>query len=95
MENHVSAHTQAVKHRCDKCGKQFVRTGEYNIHMRGHLKILIHCPIKGCDYETVDTRNLTSHKKSHTKRISVYCKICGEGFVYHEQRKRHMNQTHS
>ena len=95
MENHVSVHTQAVKHRCDKCGKEFVRTGEYNIHMRGHSNIRIHCPIDGCEYETVDVRNLTSHKKSHTKRISVYCKICGEGFVYHEQRKRHMKQTHS
>ena len=70
-------------------------TGEYNIHMRGHSNIQIQCPVDGCDYETVDVQNLTSHKKSHTKKISVYCKICGEGFVYHEQRKRHMNQIHS
>ena len=95
LENHIPVHTQAVKHRCDKCGKTFIRTGEYNIHLRGHANIRIHCPVKGCDYETVDVRNLTSHKKSHTKRISVYCKICGEGFVYHEQRKRHMNKIHT
>ena len=95
LQNHVTAHTQEVKHKCDKCGKQFVRTGEYNIHMRGHSNIRIQCPLDGCDYETVDVRNLTSHKKSHTKRISVYCKICGKGFVYHKQRKRHMNRMHS
>ena len=94
LENHVAAHTQEIKHTCEKCGKHFVRTGEYNIHMRGHSNIRIQCPVDGCDYETVDARNLTSHKKSHTKKISVYCKTCGKGFVYHEQRKRHMYREH-
>ena len=90
LETHQAVHTQAIKHRCDKCGKGFVQTGEYNIHMKGHVNIRLKCPEKGCDYDTVDIRNLNSHKKSHTKRISVYCKVCGEGFVYHEQRKWHM-----
>ena len=90
LETHQAVHTQEIKYRCEKCGKGFVRIGEYNIHMKGHANIRLKCPEKGCDYNTVDIRNLNSHKKSHTKRKSVFCKICGEGFVYHEQRKRHM-----
>ena len=92
LETHQIVHTQTIKHRCDKCGKGFVRIGEYNIHMKGHANIRLKCPEKGCDYNTVDIRNLNSHRKSHTKKESVFCKICGKGFVYHEQRKRHMKE---
>ena len=92
LETHQAVHTQAIKHRCEKCGKGFVRTAEYNIHMKGHANIRLKCPKRGCDYDTVDVRNLNSHKKSHTKVKSVFCKICGKGFVYHEQRKRHMKE---
>ena len=92
LETHQVVHTQTINFRCNKCGKGFVRVGEYNIHMKGHANIRLKCPEKGCDYDTVDVRNLNSHKKSHTKKISVFCKICGKGFVYHEQRKRHMKE---
>ena len=95
LDSHTTVHTQTIKHKCEKCGKQFVRTGEFNIHMRGHSNILLKCPEKGCDYENTDRRNLNSHQKSHSKKISVFCKLCGEGFIYHEQRKRHMNQYHA
>ena len=87
LDNHLTVHTQTIKHKCENCGKEFVRTGEYNIHMRGHANILLKCPVKGCDYANTDKRNLNSHRKSHSKKISVFCKICGKGFVYHEQRK--------
>ena len=54
LDNHSTVHTQTVKHKCEKCGKEFVRTGEYNIHMRGHANIQLKCPVKGCDYENTD-----------------------------------------
>ena len=61
LDNHSTVHMQTIKHKCEKCGKEFVRTGEYNIHMRGHANILLKCPVKGCNYENTDKQNLNSH----------------------------------
>ena len=36
------------------------------------------------------TRETSSHRRSHSRIERYFCETCGKGFIYNTQRKRHL-----
>ena len=75
------------------CGKTFRRESSLNAHVKLHTGKDIHCD----QYEYVcrDQRYLMQHYRSHTKEHKFFCKLCGKGFSFYQQKKRHQCDLNS
>ena len=47
-----------------------------------------------CDYSTMDIRYLKQHQRKHSDELRIKCNICGRGFRYFTQMKRHRDKDH-
>ena len=76
------------------CGKDFKQKGDLVAHAKSHTNRDLICTI--CNNFTMKVeKHLTSHLRSHTKELKYKCKICGKGFVWMQQVKRHIEKEHN
>ena len=85
---------QRIKHQvCSHpgCGRSYFSASDLAKHARTHDEILWKC-LK-CKYVTEDKQLLKSHQRVHLCEIKYTCAICGMGFIFHTQWKRHKEQN--
>lgn len=87
---------EKMKHHCF-CGKSFVTSRGYQIHLRTHIpneeRRKFVCRI--CDKALMSNENLEVHMKVHEKnRKRVKCTSCTLDFVNNMTLKRHMREVH-
>ena len=70
------------------CDKKFRNSGDLNRHACGHTKKGYQCP--DCDYWNADKRNYDSHRISHSDIERYFCPMCGQGFKFNTQKRRHL-----
>ena len=87
---HKVTHQRHSKHFCayPGCYKKFKNKPDLNRHAKIHTSKETKCP--DCPYRTKDKRNFESHRRSHSHIERYFCEICGKGFIYNTQKKRHM-----
>ena len=63
-------------------------------HTKSHTGQELMCAV--CNkFTTKVEKNLLQHLHSHTQEPKCKCKICGKGFVWMKQVKRHIEKEHS
>merc|ERR1719228_447244 len=70
-----SAHTQDFPHRCDVCGKGFIKYNRMVNCLNNHQGIYKYrCP--ECDYKTNKLIQFKEHVNMHTGEKSYFCPVC-------------------
>jgi hypothetical protein len=70
-----SAHTQDYPHRCDVCGKGYIKYNRMVNCLNNHQGIFKYrCP--ECDYKTNKLIQFKEHVNMHTGEKSYYCPVC-------------------
>lgn len=80
----------AVKrpHKCDVCGKAFMRMNHLNSHYLQHTGLKPHkCDFCGKSFTQIGTLN--RHAISHTGNRAHKCDVCGKSFVQSTHLKNH------
>ena len=91
LEAHSPIHSGVRMHKCTepKCNKSFTHPGDLKKHAKTHSKKWWRCDVAGCAYKNRDSRNLKSHKISHTTEKLFECKYCETKFMWSMQLVRH------
>ena len=91
LDAHMIKHDSIPNYSCNivGCKCSYFRKAELTAHIKTHDGKLWKCTHKECNFEAVDKRYLTAHKKKHSDTLNYFCRCCKEGFKYFEQRKRH------
>ena len=90
LHMHSVVHRRYASHHCvyPNCQHSFKNQGDLKRHAAEHYKQPHECP--DCDYKNSDIRNLESHHLKHTDINKYTCEICGKGFKYITQYRRHL-----
>ena len=90
LDAHMIKHDSIPNHSCNivGCKRSYFRKAELTAHIKTHDGKLRKCTHKECNFEAIDQRYLTPHKKKHSDTLNYFCRCCNEGFKYFEQRKR-------
>ena len=93
LKEHLCTHQTIGDWVCFKpqCGKRFKQESELDAHLFKHRTTKQKCD--QCAYENPDPRNLRAHKRKHSDIKSFICKICGQAFMWVEQRRRHLKNN--
>ena len=96
LDAHMIKHNSLPNFSCNivGCTHSYFRKVELTAHIKTHNGKLWKCSHKGCGFEAVDKRYLTTHKKKHSETLNYFCRHCDEGFKYFEQRKWHEKTLH-
>ena len=94
--------THKIVHRTTKmwicarkgCDRDFKRKGDLVAHAKTHSGQVFVCMICN-NFSTKLEKNLKQHEPCHTKELEYKCHICGKGFVWTQQVKRHIEQDHT
>ena len=94
--------THKIRHRtlrtwiCAKkgCDRDFKCKGDLVAHAKTHTGQVFVCTICN-NFSTKVEKNLKSHECCHTKELEYKCCICGKGFVWTQQVKRHIERDHT
>ena len=74
------------------CERNFMRKADLVSHTQNHTGTLHKCD--QCEYSAMDIRYLKQHQHEHSDDLRIKCNICGRGFRYFTQMKRHRNKDH-
>ena len=90
LKTHNITHQCHAKHLCafPKCGKLFKNKPDLTRHADTHTAKPMKC--LDCSYSSKDKRNFESHWLKHSKFERYFCKVCGKGFVFNTQMRRHV-----
>ena len=71
------------------CDRDFKRKGDLVAHAKTHSRQVVICTICN-NFSTKVEENLKQHEHCHMKELKYKCCICGKGFVWTQQVKRHI-----
>ena len=74
------------------CEKSFMRKADLVSHAQNHTGKVHKCD--QCKYSATDIRYLKQHQRKHSNDLQIKCNICGRGFRYFTQMKRHRDKDH-
>ena len=76
------------------CDRDFKRKGDLVAHAKTHSGQVFVCMICN-NFSTKVEKNLKQHEHCHTKELKYKCCLCGKGFVWTQQVKRHIERDHT
>ena len=74
------------------CERSFMRKADLVSHAQNHMGKVHKCD--QCEYSAMDIRYLKQHQQKHSNDLRIKCNICGRGFRYFTQMKRHHDRDH-
>ena len=88
------------KHTCDLCGKKFVKSHQYKIHMRIHEgSLVISCDVCGMTFQQMEY--LRNHQRIHdgtvqknTKVVIYKCDLCEKSYKCKKALQNHVRIIH-
>ena len=91
LKTHQLCHNPPKQFMCSKrnCTRGYSSKSDLKKHEKTHNAKWIRCKYEGCTYKTKDSRNYTTHQKTHTQKKGHRCPYCGKGFTHSNQLTRH------
>ena len=91
LKTHQLCHNPPKQFMCSKrnCTRGYSCKSDLKKHEKTHNAKWIRCNHEGCTYKTKDSRNYTTHQKTHTQKKGHKCPYCGKGFTHSNQLTRH------
>ena len=89
LRSHMFSHRKISHFPCtfSGCKKTFKTEWNRTTHEKGHRNETMQCP--HCDYSTKDSCYMKQHSRVHEDTYKYECAVCGKGFRFYEQMKRH------
>ena len=90
LDSHMIMHRDLATFKCmvKGCTKWFNNKGDLTKHLKKHTGKIYTC--KHCEYTANCPENLKGHSMKHSNLKRYVCLLCGTGFRWSQERKRHL-----